>query len=141
MVLPIVRSITNRPLAASLRKPDAVMVPSGNANAAAALRRSGVSARTVSLAGITNLLRANYPGRTIQNAAVFVSGVPEFARLDFIELVDARTGIPEGIPDFVVRTLKRAKHQPIWIPELNFPACPNDIYDQMKPFMRGNKAV
>src|ERR1035437_991268 len=88
-----------------------------------------------------NLLRANYPGQTIRNAAVFVSGVPEFARLGFIELVDARTGIRDGIPDFIVRRIKRAKHQPIWIPGPNFPASPDDIYDQMKPFMRGNKVV
>ena len=69
-----------------------------------------------------NLLRANYPGRTIRNVTVFVSGVPEFARLGFIELVDARTGIPEGIPDFMLRRIERAKHQPIWIPGPNFPA-------------------
>src|ERR1700693_6225040 len=43
-----------------------------------------------------NQLRANYPGRIIRNAAVFASGVPEFARLSFIELVDARSGMPEG---------------------------------------------
>lgn len=66
-----------------------------------------------------NLLWANYPDRTIRNAAVFVSGVPEFARPGLIELVDARTGIRDGIPDFVVRTIKRAKHQPIWIPGVN----------------------
>jgi hypothetical protein len=36
-----------------------------------------------------NQLRANYPGRTIRNAMVFASGVPEFARLGFIELVSA----------------------------------------------------
>jgi hypothetical protein len=81
-------------------------------------------------------LRANYPDRTIRNAAVFASGVPEFARLGLIELVDARTGIPEGIPDFLVRTIKRAKHQPIWIPGPNFPDDPMDIYEQMKPLMR-----
>jgi hypothetical protein len=88
-----------------------------------------------------NLLRTNYPGKTIRNAAVFVSGVPEFARLGLIELVDARTGIRDGIPDFVVRTIKRAKHQPIWIPGVNFPASLDDIFKQMKPFMRGNKVV
>lgn len=88
-----------------------------------------------------NLLRANYPGRTIRNAAVFISGVPKFARLGLIELVDARTGIPEGIPDFVVRTIKRTKHQPIWIPGVNFPASPDDIFKQMKPFMRGDEVV
>jgi hypothetical protein len=84
-------------------------------------------------------LRANYPDRTIRNAAVFASGVPEFARLGLIELVDARTGIPEGIPDFLVRTIKRAKHQPIWIPGPNFPDDPMDIYEQMKPWMRRSR--
>ena len=88
-----------------------------------------------------NQLRAKYPGRTIRNAAVFTSGVPEFARLGFIELVDARTGIPEGIPDRLVHTIKRAKHQPIWIPGVNFPDNAMDIYDQMKPTMRNNEVV
>jgi hypothetical protein len=88
-----------------------------------------------------NPLRANYPGQTIRNAAVFASGVPEFARLGFIELVDARTGIPEGTPDYLVRTIKRAKHQPIWVPGVNFPDNPLDIYEQMKPSMRDNVVV
>ena len=77
-----------------------------------------------------NQLRASYPGRTILNATVFASGVPEFARLGLIELVDARTGIPEGLPDRLVHTIKRAKHQPIWIPGVNFPDDPMDIYEQ-----------
>jgi hypothetical protein len=86
-------------------------------------------------------LRANYPGRIIRNAKVFASGVPEFARLGFIELVNARTGIPEGIPDFLVRTIKRAKHQPIWIPGVNFPDDPWDINEQMKPYMLNDEVV
>ena len=88
-----------------------------------------------------NQLRANYPDRIIRNAKVFASGVPEFARLGFIELVDARRGIPEDIPDFLVRTIKRAKHQPIWIPGVNFPDDPWDINEQMRPFMLNNEVV
>jgi len=42
-----------------------------------------------------NELRTKYPDQTIRNSAVFRSGVPEFARLGFIQLVDARKGIPE----------------------------------------------
>ena len=83
-----------------------------------------------------------------QNTMVEQSGtpqysllVPEFARLGFIELVDARSGIPDSIPDFLVRTIKRAKHQPIWVPGVNFPDDPMDIYEQMKPFMRNNNVV
>jgi tRNA A37 N6-isopentenylltransferase MiaA len=88
-----------------------------------------------------NQLRAKYPGRIIRNAAVFASGVPEFARLGLIELVDARRGIPEGIPDFLVRTIKRAKHQPIWIPGVNFPDDSMDIYDQMKASLQNNEVI
>ena len=72
---------------------------------------------------------------------MFLSGVPEFARRGFIELVDARTGIPEGLPAFLVRTIKRAKYQPIWIRGPNFPDDPFDIYEQMKPSMRGDEIV
>jgi hypothetical protein len=88
-----------------------------------------------------NQLRANYPSQIIRNAKVFASGVPEFARLGFIELVDARSGIPEGIPDFLVRTIKRAKHQPIWIPGVNFPDDPWDINEQIKPYMLNDEVV
>jgi len=77
----------------------------------------------------------------IRNAAVFLSGVPEFACRGFIELVDARTKIPEGLPAFLVRTIKRAKYQPIWIPGSNRPGHPMDIYEQMKPSMRGDAIV
>jgi hypothetical protein len=86
-------------------------------------------------------LRSNYPERTIRNAAVFASAVPEFARLDYMELVDARTSIPDGLPPGLVRTIKRAKHQPIWIPGPNFPDDPWDIFKQMKPSLRGDEIV
>ena len=86
-------------------------------------------------------LRSNYPKQKIRNAAVFSSGVPEFARLGYIELVDARKGIPDGLPAGLVRTIKRVRHQPIWIPGPNFPDEPWDLYEQMKPSMRGNEVV
>ena len=88
-----------------------------------------------------NQLRANYPGRIIRNAKVFASGVPEFARLGFIELVDARNGIPKDIPGFLVRTIKRSRHQPIWIPGVNFPDDPFEIYEQMKVSMQNDEVV
>jgi hypothetical protein len=40
------RSIIRRPRAASLRRPEAVIEPSGNASAAAMLSRNGVSGST-----------------------------------------------------------------------------------------------
>ena len=64
----------------------------------------------------------------------------EFARLGYIELVDARTGIPNGLPAFLVRTIKRAK-PPIWIPGPNFPDEPWEIDDLMKPAMHGEEVV
>jgi hypothetical protein len=84
-------------------------------------------------------LRTNYPEQTIRNAVVFASAIQEFARLGYIELVDRSVGIPADIPDFLVRTIRRSKHHPIWIPGPIFPDDPWDLYDQMKPFMRGNE--
>ena len=86
-------------------------------------------------------LRANYPEGKIRKAVVFSSGVPVFARLGYIELVDARTGIPDGLPLDLVCTIKRVKHQPIWIPGPNCPDDPWDLFEQMKPFMRDDKVV
>ena len=85
-------------------------------------------------------------GQTIQTRqsatlTFLASGVKEFARLGYIELVDARTGIPDGLPAFLVRTIKRAKHQPIWIPGPNFPDKPWEIYELMKPSLRGDEVV
>ncbi len=88
-----------------------------------------------------NRLRASYPKLTIRNAAVFASGVPEFARLGYSELVDARANIADGLPPGLVRTIKRAKYQPIWIPGPNFPDDPRDIFEQMQPSMRGDEIV
>jgi hypothetical protein len=67
------------------------------------------------LVSFANQLRSNYPEQKIRNAAVFSSGVPEFARLGYIELIDARKSILSDIPAFLVRTIKRPKHQPIWV--------------------------
>jgi hypothetical protein len=47
-----------------------------------------------------NLLRSKYPNKTIRNAAVFTSGVPEFARFGYIELIDARKGHTRRDPRF-----------------------------------------
>ena len=94
----------------------------------------------LTLVQYANLLRSKYPDKTIRNADVFTSGVKEFARLDYIELVDARIGIPNGLPAFLVQTIKRAK-PPIWIPGPNFPDEPWEIYDLMQPSMRGDEMV
>jgi hypothetical protein len=87
-----------------------------------------------------NLLRSKYPEKRIRNADVFTSGVKEFAKLGYIELVDSRIGIPDRLPGFLVRTLKRAK-PPIWIPGPNFPDNAWEINDLMQPSMRGNEVV
>jgi hypothetical protein len=86
-------------------------------------------------------LRADYPKQTIRNSVVITSAVQEFARLGYIELVDVRLGIPADIPKRLVRTIKRSRHHPIWIPGPGFPDDPWDLYDQMKPSMRGNEVV
>ncbi len=88
-----------------------------------------------------NTLRAKYPDKKIRNADVFASGVPEFARLDYIQLVDKRRGIPQGIPEFLVCTIKRSKRQPIWIPGPRFPDDPFDMYEQMKPYLLGKQVL
>ncbi len=55
-----------------------------------------------------NRLRVKYPGRKIQNAAVFASAIQAFAQYGYIELVNAKTGIPKGIPEFLIDTIKRS---------------------------------
>jgi len=86
-------------------------------------------------------LRAKYPQQAIDDAAMCASGMPEFARLGYIELVDARINIPNGLPPGLVRTIKRAKYQPIWVPGRNFPNEPLDIFEQMQPSLRGNEIM
>ena len=88
-----------------------------------------------------NDLREVYPGQTIRNAAVFASGIPEFERFGYIELVNAKTGIRKGIPEFLIRTVKRARRLPIWIPSTNFPADPFDIHKEMNASMDGDAVV
>jgi hypothetical protein len=77
----------------------------------------------------------------IRNTVVFASAVKEFERFGYIELIDRRFGIPAGLPDFLVRTIKRSKHHSIWIPGPCFPDEPWDLFDLMKPSMRGKDVV
>jgi hypothetical protein len=88
-----------------------------------------------------NQLRAEYPGRKIRSAAVFASGIPEFERLGYAELVNAKTGIRTGIPRFLIDTIKRSKRQPIWIPSRHFPVDSSDIFKEMKPSIQGDAVV
>src|SRR5690242_10362440 len=87
----------------------------------------------------SNQLRARYPDHTIRNATVFAAAISEFARLGYIELVDARK-IPKDIPEGLVRTVKRARG-PIWIPGKNFPDEPLELYERLKPSLLNGKVV
>ena len=86
-------------------------------------------------------LTGRLPGANDPERRGFEFCRPGIARLGYIELVDRRGIIPEDIPNFLVRTIRRAKHQPIWIPGPNFPDDPWDLYHQMKPSMHGNELV
>jgi hypothetical protein len=88
-----------------------------------------------------NQLRAEYPGTKIRNAEVFASAIPEFERFGYIELVNLKTGMRKGIPEFLIDTIKRSKRQPIWIPSRNFPVEPFDIAKEMKPSIQGDVVV
>ena len=88
-----------------------------------------------------NELRAKYPGRKIRNAAVFASGIPVFERFGYIELVNAKTAIRKGIPEFLIGRIKRARRLPIWIPSTNFPADLFDIHNEMNASMDGDAVV
>jgi hypothetical protein len=93
------------------------------------------------LINYVNELRAKYPGRKIRNAEVFASAIPEFERFGYIELVNAKTGIRKGIPEFLIDTIKRSKRLPIWIPSRNFPVDLSDIVKEMKPSIQGDAVV
>jgi hypothetical protein len=88
-----------------------------------------------------NRLRAEYPGKKIRNAEVFASAIPVFERFGYIELVNAKEGIRNGIPEFLIDTIKRFKRQPVWVPSRNFPVEPFDILREMKPSIQGDAVV
>ena len=88
-----------------------------------------------------NQLRAKYPGTKIRNAEVFASAIPVFERFGYIELVNSKTVMRKGIPEFLIDTIKRSKRQPIWIPSRNFPVDLSDIVKEMKPSMQGDSVV
>jgi hypothetical protein len=66
-------------------------------------------------------LRAKNPGKRIRNADVFRSAVPTLAGHGYIELVDPAEGIPDWVPDEMVRTLHRRRYRPAWLPGPRFP--------------------
>lgn len=83
-------------------------------------------------------LRAQYPDRKIRNAAVFASGIPAFARLSYVELVDARKPLPKHILPYIAQRIKRAS-QPIWVPGKNFPRNLLDLDNLMQPYLHGDE--
>ncbi len=89
-------------------------------------------------ADYANQRRAKYPGRKIRNAEVFASAIQAFAGFGYIELADAKAGIREGIPEFLVDRIKRSRHQPIWIPGKKFPVDLSDLDNEMQPYMCGD---
>ena len=86
-------------------------------------------------------LRAQYPNQTIRNTTVIDSAIREWSRFGYIELVDCRREIPAEIPGVLVRRLKRVRRHPIWIMGRQFPDDPMDMFDQMRPSMKGDKVV
>jgi hypothetical protein len=88
-----------------------------------------------------NWLRRRCPGITIRNAAVYRAGVKAFSRLGYIRLVDGRREIPADLPDFLVRTIKRTKQQPIWVPGPNFPKDACDVLDRLRPSFQNGEIV
>jgi hypothetical protein len=85
-------------------------------------------------------LRDEYPNLTIRNATVFESAIREFSRYGYIELVDGKRGIPAWLPDRLVRTIKRVKYKPIWMPGPNYPYS-GFISDFLRPSMKRGKIV
>ena len=46
-----------------------------------------------------------------------------------------------GLTQDFVRTIKRSKRQPIWVPGPRFPDGPIDGYEQMKPYLLGKQVL
>jgi hypothetical protein len=85
-----------------------------------------------------NELRSEYPALKISNALVFEAAISELARRGFIELVDARKGIPAHVSQYHAQRVKRIKRQPVWIPTGKWPDWSDDILNIVRPYMRGN---
>lgn len=85
-------------------------------------------------------LRDEYPNLTIRNETVFELAIRELSRLGYIELVDGKRGIPAWLPDGMIRTIKRVKYEPIWMPGPNFPDS-TFMEDFLQPSMKCGKVV
>ena len=86
------------------------------------------------------LLRDKHPNLRIRNATVFKSAIRELSRLGYIELVDAKRGIPAWLPDWMIRTIRRVKYKPIWMPGPKFPDN-GFMEDFLRPSMKRGKIV
>src|SRR5712671_2652785 len=66
-------------------------------------------------------LRDRYNDRKIRNAVVFESAIKEFSRLGYIVLVDKMRGIPPEVFEGMMHSIKRTRHQPVWMRSRKFP--------------------
>lgn len=85
-------------------------------------------------------LREKYPGLMIRNEAVFASALRELSRHGYIQLVDGRRGIPTWLTEGLVRTVRRVKYHPIWMPGPRFPDS-GFVEKYLWPSMQDGKIV
>jgi hypothetical protein len=69
------------------------------------------------------------------------TAIPEMAKHGYIELVDGAKEIPGWVPDSLVRTIKRVKYKPIWLPGPKFPDEPLDMDKYLWPTFEPGEIV
>jgi hypothetical protein len=91
----------------------AKMTPADDAHRRQA--KGSCDSRTIMQTHCEQITRIEQPERRVS-----AFDAPDLRGLVLSSLFDVRTGIPGGILEFLVPTIKRANHQQIWIPGVNF---------------------
>jgi hypothetical protein len=88
-------------------------------------------------------LRQDCEGRKKpRSAMVFDSAIAEMARLRYIVLVEGKKDISSWMPKYLVRTIKRVRKFPIWVPAPRMMELHGEwLCDRLKPTMENGKII
>jgi len=87
-------------------------------------------------------LRQDYQGIKMRNEEMFGSAIAEMSRLGYIVIVEEKDDVHPWMPEGLVRTIKRVKRFPIWVPSPKMIELHGEwVCDRLKPTLESGKIV
>jgi hypothetical protein len=87
------------------------------------------------------MLRGKYKGIKMRNEEIVGSAIGEMVRLGYIVLVEGKNDVHPWMPEQLVRTIKRVRHFPIWVPSPKMGELGEFLCYRLIPTLENGKIV